>query len=49
MGLAPALLCDPDESSSVWRREPEVTVVQHFDHSPSTTTYRSSWRASQSV
>ncbi len=40
-GLAPALLCDPDERLvRLAAAGAEVTVVQHFDHSLRTTTYR---------
>ena len=41
LGLAPALLCDPDERLvRLAAAGAEVTVVQHFDHSLRTTTYR---------
>jgi tRNA pseudouridine55 synthase len=41
MGLAPALLCDPDERLvRLAAAGAEVTVVQHFDHSLRTTTYQ---------
>jgi riboflavin kinase/FMN adenylyltransferase len=41
LGLAPALLCDPDERLvRLAAAGAEVTVVQHFDHSLRTTTYQ---------
>ena len=41
LGLAPALLCDPDERLvRLAAAGAEVTVVQHFDHALRTTTYR---------
>lgn len=41
MGLAPPLLCDPDERLvRLSAAGAEVTVVQHFDHSLRTTTYQ---------
>ena len=40
LGLAPALLCDPDERLvRLAAAGAEVTVVQHFDHSLRITTY----------
>jgi tRNA pseudouridine55 synthase len=41
LGLAPALLCDPDERLvRLGAAGVEVTVVQHFDHPLRMTTYR---------
>jgi tRNA pseudouridine55 synthase len=41
LGLAPALLCDPDERLvRLAAAGAEVTVIQHFDHSLRTTTYQ---------
>jgi tRNA pseudouridine55 synthase len=41
LGLAPALLCDPDERLvRLAAAGAEITVVQHFDHSLRTTTYQ---------
>jgi len=41
LGLAPALLCDPDERlARLAAAGAEVTVVQHFDHALRTTTYQ---------
>ena len=41
LGLAPALLCDPDERIvRLAAAGAEVTVVQHFDHSLRTTSYQ---------
>jgi len=41
LGLAPALLCDPDERLvRLAAAGAEVTVVQHFDHSLRTTSYQ---------
>jgi tRNA pseudouridine55 synthase len=41
LGLAPPLLCDPDERLvRLAAAGAEVTVVQHFDHSLRMTTYR---------
>ncbi len=41
LGLAPALLCDPDERLvRLAAAGVEVTVVQHFDHALRMTTYR---------
>jgi riboflavin kinase/FMN adenylyltransferase len=41
LGLAPALLCDPDERLvRLAAAGAEVTVVQHFDRSLRTTTYQ---------
>ena len=41
LGLAPALLCDPDERLvRLAAAGAEVTVVQHFDHALRTTTYQ---------
>jgi riboflavin kinase/FMN adenylyltransferase len=41
LGLAPALLCDPDERLvRLAAAGAEITVVQHFDHSLRTTSYQ---------
>ena len=43
-GLAPPLLCDPEERlARLAAAGIEVTVVQHFDHALRTTSYGNSW------